>query len=271
MILLTMLIDENFRVLALWAGALWSRRGYPATPRPSQRAATTAPEIGSKSPPKARGRDQPEIVTENVNYVRRDKEKIAGLVLAAGYSSRMGDFKPLLPFGDSTVVERAASTFIKAGVYDVSVVVGWRANDLIPLLDRLGVQAILNPQYGSGMYSSVIAGVRSLSPNTEAFLLLPGDYPLVKPRTVQKLIQRYLEGRAKIVNPRFSGRRGHPPLIAVSCIDRDSSFDQPAGLKAVLSRYGDEAVDVEVADQGILMDVDTPEDYQRALETLTKG
>jgi CTP:molybdopterin cytidylyltransferase MocA len=197
--------------------------------------------------------------------MKRDKSKIAALILAAGYSSRMGDFKPLLPLGQSRVIERAVSSFLRAGIQDVRVVVGYRAEALIPILDHLGVKTIPNVHYDSGMYSSLVAGVRSLDPEVEAFFLLPGDHPLVKPQTVQELIDTYQGSQARIIYPCFLQWRGHPPLIATLYIDEILFEEPPDGLRVILTRHEDAALNVEVADQGVLLDVDTPEDYQKAL------
>jgi molybdenum cofactor cytidylyltransferase len=193
------------------------------------------------------------------------RAKVTALVLAAGYSHRMGDFKPLLPLGDSTVIERAAACFLEAGVQDVKVVVGHRTAEITPILARLGVQAVFNAHYDAGMYASVVAGVSSLDADTEAFFLLPGDSPLVKPRTVRELLCARHESQAGIVYPCFLGPRGHPPLISTTYTETILAGERPGGLRAVLAQYEDDAVDVAVADQGVLMDLDTPVDYRAAL------
>ncbi len=194
--------------------------------------------------------------------MKRDRSKIVGLILAAGYSSRMGEFKPLLPVGDSTAIERCVGSLRDAGIEDVRVVVGWKAEELIPHLHRLKAGTVLNPAFADGMYSSVMAGVSYLPPETQAFVLLPVDTPLVKPRTVRELVQRFLESEATVVYPRFLDRRGHPPVVSTSCLSGAPASDPPAGLRSVLSRYEDSALVVDVVDQGTVMDMDTPEDYE---------
>jgi molybdenum cofactor cytidylyltransferase len=197
--------------------------------------------------------------------MKRDSAGIVGLVLAAGYSSRMVDFKPLLPLGESTVIETAVGSLLAAGIADVRVVVGWRANDLLPTLGRLDVTPVYNPDYATGMYSSVMAGVRTMGPEVRSFLLLPADNPLVKPHTVRELVRHYLESEAAVVYPCFRHRRGHPPIVSTSCLSDAPESDPPGGLRAVLSRYEESALNVEVADQGIVMDMDIPADYQAML------
>ncbi|MDF2840738.1 MAG: mobA 1, partial [Clostridia bacterium] len=89
-------------------------------------------------------------------------QKIAAIVLAAGYSSRMGELKPLLPLGDKTVIEKVIDAFRKAGIDDVRVVVGYEAQRLMPLLEKRKVQIIQNIEFEKGMFSSVQAGIKSL-------------------------------------------------------------------------------------------------------------
>jgi molybdenum cofactor cytidylyltransferase len=189
---------------------------------------------------------------------------IAALILAAGYSSRLGTLKPLLPLGRTTVMEEALQRFRAAGVDDVRVITGHRAEDLAPVLKKLGVREIFNPAYDQGMFASVRSGIQSLEPGIAAFFLLPVDIPLVSPRTITGLLQAYRHGGARIIYPRFQRSRGHPPLISAACV-KDLPPACAGGLRAFLSRYNDEALDLEVMDEAVLLDCDTPEDYRRLL------
>lgn len=189
---------------------------------------------------------------------------IAALILAAGYSSRLGAWKPLQPLGPSTFIEEAVRRFRTAAVEDIRVVTGHRAEDLAPVLKKLGVREVFNPDYDQGMFASVRAGVRSLEPGIAAFFLLPVDIPLVSPRNLTGLLQAYRQGGARIVYPRFQGKRGHPPLIASACV-AGLPLAWEGGLRAFLSRYENVALDLEVMDEAVLLDCDTPEDYQRLM------
>lgn len=195
----------------------------------------------------------------------RENGKIAAFILAAGFSFRMGELKPLLALGESSVVEEAVDRFRRGGIDDVRVVVGYRAEELTPLLDRLRVKWILNSDHESGMLSSILAGVRSLEPDVEAFFLLPVDIPLVKPRTISELVERYRETGAAVVYPRFLDEPGHPPLIATACVS-NLPLQFEGGLRAYLSRFDDQAVYVDVVDQAVVMDCDTPSEYRRLLD-----
>jgi molybdenum cofactor cytidylyltransferase len=193
----------------------------------------------------------------------RKKANVCALILAAGSSSRMGSFKPLLPLGKSTALEEAIGSFLKATVQDVKVVVGYKAALITPVLDRLGIQWVLNRQHERGMLSSVMAGVGSLDSSVDAFFLLPVDVPLINPKTIEAVSKAFCCTDSMIIHPCFQGRRGHPPLISTACIPKDLSTDYPGGLRAFLARYETKARDVEVADEAILMDCDTPADYEK--------
>src|SRR5512137_2147925 len=130
----------------------------------------------------------------------------------------MGAFKPLLPFGSTTVIERGIATIHEAGVETVRVVVGWQAEQLIPVLARCGISWVRNERFEDGMFSSVQAGVRSLQSGLRAFFILPGDMPLVQPATLVRLIAAWDAQPGGIIYPCYQGRRGHPPLIAAAYI-----------------------------------------------------
>lgn len=195
-----------------------------------------------------------------------NKSKIGALVLAAGYSSRMGTFKPLLPFAGATVIENAIRTFRRAGIVDITVVVGHRADELIPILDRLKVKHIFNENYDEGMFSSIIKGVQSLTPETEAFFLLPGDMPLVKSHTVRLLYRAFNKMEMDVVYPVFQKRRGHPPLIGANCFPEILLGGATGGLRQILEGYEGRSYEVEVLDESILQDLDTQDDYRMVHE-----
>jgi molybdenum cofactor cytidylyltransferase len=190
-------------------------------------------------------------------------KKIGALVLAAGYSSRMADFKSLLPFAGFTVIERVIHMFRQAGIRDIRVVVGHRAEELIPLLDSLGVQPIFNEHYDAGMFSSISKGVQSFQGQTEGIFLIPGDMPLVKSHTVRLLGRAFNREKADVIYPVFQKLRGHPPLISANCFSEIILGNGMGGLRQILEQYEGKAYELEVLDEGILLDLDTQEDYQK--------
>ena len=190
------------------------------------------------------------------------------LVLSAGLSERMGDFKPLMTLGGETVLERVIRLFQSTGVGRVHVVLGHRASEAIPIVERLAARPVVNPRYADGMYSSVKAGVSSLDESTESFFSLPVDIPLVRIGTLHALLQASPSGGAAICYPTFGNRRGHPPLIGCRHIPAILGFSGDGGLAALLGRLEPHAVDVPVIDEFIHADMDRPEDYRRLADKL---
>jgi len=174
----------------------------------------------------------------------------------------MGALKPILKLGDRTVLERTIGLFRDSGIKDVIVVTGHAAGHITPIIHECGARAILNRQFERGMFSSVQTGVRELDPESHAFFMLPVDTPLVRPQTIKKLLEAYCSGQGKIVFPAFRGRRGHPPLIDALYRNEILSYSGDGGLRAVLRSHEDQWIQIEVADEMILSDLDTPADYE---------
>lgn len=189
---------------------------------------------------------------------------IYGLILAAGFSSRMGRLKAMLPLEGSTVLARCIRSLLDGGASDIYVVTGHMSHTIGEEVRILGMHEIYNPDFDQGMFSSVRAGVKALPDDTEAFFILPVDIPLVRPSTIRALTFDYTDNPTDIVYPCFNGERGHPPLISSELIPEIIAHDGHRGLRAVLERHEDRARDRHMPDLGILRDLDTPEDYEKA-------
>ncbi len=194
----------------------------------------------------------------------------AAIILAAGVSSRMGKFKPLLPLGNKTVIERIVAMFLHAGVRDVRVVLGYKARDVIAVLKNLGVSWCINDDYPSEMFTSVKVGLGGLKQDAEAFFVLPVDIPLVKAQTLQWLMGGSAKDTHQIMYPTFLGERGHPPLISRHYARELMTWAGKGGLKGFLEQYDHNSRDVPVFDEGILMDMDTPSQYREIVTRYEK-
>ena len=184
------------------------------------------------------------------------------IILAAGFSSRMEDFKPLMLLQGRTLLHWAVQCFQQAGIPQPLVVTGHGAPQVRQAAQTLGVPTIHNPDYQQGMFSSVRKGVSTLKhKHIQAFFVLPVDIPLVRPATISALIQAW---QGQMVLPVFEGQQGHPPLIPATLIKDILAHDGQGGLRAVLAKHP--ARELFVWDQGILLDVDTHSDFQ-ILET----
>ena len=191
--------------------------------------------------------------------------KITTIILAAGMSTRMGEFKPLLPLGNGVVIEQVVRTLQGAGLGDIRVVLGYRARDVIPVLRDLGVSWVINEEFQTEMLSSVKIGVDGLSPDSEAFFVLPVDIPMVRPQTFHTILDAFSKDRPHIVYPEFLGQRGHPPLIPYQYADELIQWTGKGGLKGFLEQHDAVSQDVPIFDECILMDMDTPEHYQQVV------
>ena len=177
----------------------------------------------------------------------------------------MGDFKPLLPLGNGMVIEQVVATLRGAGIGDIRVVLGYRAQDVIPVLKDLGVFWIINEEFQTEMFHSVKVGADGLSPDSEAFFVLPVDIPLVRPQTFHALVDVFSKDRPRILYPTFLGQRGHPPLIPSQYRGELMQWTGNGGLKSFLEQYDSKSFDVPVFDESILMDMDTPEHYRQVI------
>ena len=197
--------------------------------------------------------------------------KTAAIILAAGFSSRMGAFKPLMSLGSRTVLDRVVDLYVQAGIADIRVVTGHRSGDIRSALAGRPLTVLDNPNYAGGMYSSVVAGVQSLPATTESFCVHPVDIPLVRPHTIRTLVSVASQARATVTVPTFDGQRGHPPLIHSEAVPAIVAHDGSGGLRSVLGRFESDTRLVPVADQGILLDLDRPEDARALTARLERS
>jgi molybdenum cofactor cytidylyltransferase len=197
-------------------------------------------------------------------------EPVAAIILAAGHSKRMGDFKPLLPIGEQTALEHAVSLFRRAGISNLQVVTGHEGEKLTPLLQTLEVPQVPNPHYREGMFTSIQAGLRTLPEDVAAFFMLPVDIPLIRPQTVKTLLRTWRSGRRGIIQPVFYGTYGHPPLISTRYRQAILNSGGEGGLKKLLLSFAADTLELEVPDEYILLDMDTPEDYRYLCDRLSR-
>ncbi len=194
------------------------------------------------------------------------KQNITAVILAGGYSSRMQQFKPLLPLNGSTVIESVVQNFRGAGIEEITIVAGHNAEALSRDVGALGARVVINPKYAEGMYSSVVAGVGALDAGVDGCLLIPADMPLVRGSTVSRVCNAFRVSDSSVVYPVFQKRRGHPTLISSRLFAAILSGDGAGGLRARLAEHDNDAREENVLDEGILIDLDTPADYEKAKE-----
>lgn len=194
-------------------------------------------------------------------------KRVYAIVLSAGMSTRMGSPKQLLPFGDSTVLQRIVDVLLRADLSGVVVVLGHRAEAIRESLAGRPVGFRLNPDYREGMFSSVRCGLSALPPDADAALIVLGDQPQIDAEVVRRVVAAYREGEKGIVIPTFEGGRGHPALVDLGRYrDEILALSGEAGLKPVMRGHPEDTLELPVDEAGILRDIDTPEDYRAELQ-----
>lgn len=189
--------------------------------------------------------------------------KTKAVLLAAGFSSRMGKCKALLDIEGTSALRRASLSMHLAGVGDLVVVTGCYREDVEIESARCGIRTVFNEHFEKGMFSSVQTGAAAISQGADAFFLLPVDIPLVRPATYAALREAFLKNtNMAVVIPSFRGRMGHPPLISSKLIPEILEWGGDGGLRAILDRHQKETLILEVPDEGTVLEMDTPEEYE---------
>ena len=189
--------------------------------------------------------------------------QIGAVIVAAGMSSRMGDFKPMLNIGSISIAQRIVATFHQAGVTKIAVVTGYNAPLLERHLSNSGLVFLRNEDYASTqMFDSAKIGLAYLRDKCERILFTPVDIPLFTAMTVTELI----ESGAELCCPVCEGRTGHHLLIASSLVDAILADSGEGGLQGAIARCGAEMLQIPVEDPGVLHDADTPADYKALLQ-----
>ena len=190
---------------------------------------------------------------------------IRGIVLAAGASSRMGQAKAALPFGQTgeTLVSRVVRTLLRGGVPDVTVVAGAHIDAVLIAMPSHEPRARVIEHVGwqQGQLSSLQAGLAAIDgPLLEAVLVTLVDVPLVQPSTVAAVIAEWRRTRAAIVRPADGDRHGHPVIFDRSVFADLRAADVSAGAKSVFATH--RVINVQVEDPGAFTDLDTPGEYE---------
>ncbi len=205
---------------------------------------------------------------------------ISGILLAAGLSTRMGQPKQLLPFGNSTIVETVVDSMIAAKFDEVIVVVGHCAEQIQELLAERPVKIVYNANYHEGMLTSAQAGVKSLNLtkdgdtlcestviNRTAFSLMLVDQPFITSVLIDKVVDAYANTHKDIVLPSYNFQRGHPVIFNHKYTETILALGvNSGGVRSLYNNHKEDIHYVEVDTNAVLRDIDYQEDYKRALK-----
>ena len=173
----------------------------------------------------------------------------------------MGAFKPVLPFGKSTVIQSCLDSLRSAGIEDIIVVVGHRADDVRKQLKDLDLEFAINPDPDSEMSASIACGVERVGAQAEAVLIALVDQPAVSGEIIRQLIGEWRRTRAQIIQPEHEGRGAHPVLIDLAYRNELLTLDPERGLRSLFDTHRKEVRRVPVESPYVARDLDTWEDY----------
>ena len=190
---------------------------------------------------------------------------IAAVVLSAGESSRMGQPKAFLPIDGQTFIERIVGALRQTRVAKVTVILGHNAGEMRRRIEHLPVEILINPDYKLGQLSSLQVAVRHLQTNAdcEGMLVHLVDHPYIDPKLVDRMIEQFGASGKLIVVPRYGTKRGHPVIFSRKLFEELLAAPMDQGAKAVVNAHRDETLEIDTADEGITLDIDTPELYRQ--------
>lgn len=193
-------------------------------------------------------------------------ERIAGIILAAGESARMGDDKALLPWGAKTFLEHLLDAVKNSPVGLVRVVLGGNA-DAVQKKIRFGrAEVVINRDWQKGQLSSLVAALDALPRGlVEAAVVCLVDHPCVSSRLIQTLIEKFQQARKLIVLPTYQGRRGHPVLFAAALFDDLRAAPLEVGARHVVHQHSGDILEVATEDEGVVLNINNREAYDKVL------
>lgn len=189
----------------------------------------------------------------------------AAILLAAGKSRRMGNCKQLLPLGDGTVLTRCLGTLARGGIDEIVAVVSAGETGVVEALRGHPVRIVVNPDSEGDMASSVRSGRDALTAGAGGVIVFLCDYPLVTADTIHRLIAGHEYSPDSIIIPCHGGRRGHPLLFPRPVLDE---LRGDKILRDLVRSDPGRVVCLDLDDPGVLIDMDTPEEYGRIREMI---
>jgi len=187
---------------------------------------------------------------------------VSAILLAAGASRRMGRSKQLLPLGSRPAIVRCLESIRGASVDDTVVVIAANGNEILEAIKEFAVTIVRNETPEADMSESVRVGLKKVNPACSGVFVCLADHPMVKAETLISMRHCHAEKPRTIILPVYRGKKGHPPLLPRETL---SEIDVLPKLSDVIQEHSGEVYCLAVDDEGVVLDMDTWEDYQRML------
>jgi len=181
--------------------------------------------------------------------------RVAGIILAAGASSRMGEDKARLDWHGKTFLEQVHGTLKKAGANPIRIVLGANAETLPEAISLPAEEFVVNKDWEKGMLSSLIAGLDALPAETDAALVWPVDHPAVSSRLVTRLTEKLVASGKLIALPKHNHKRGHPVLFSATLFSELRAAPHDIGARHVVRNHPGDIIEVETDEEGILLNL----------------
>lgn len=194
----------------------------------------------------------------------RNRVRVTGIVLAAGRATRMGGGKVTRLVGDRAMVARVVDAALASQLADTIVVVGNEADRVRELLRGRSVQVVFNADYAQGQSTSLQTGLRAVEQECDGALFLLADQPFVTSALIDRLIEAFARNRQAIVRPEVAGRPANPVLMPTRLFPELLAETGDRGGRRVIERHADDLCFLNVPDPLLCIDIDSPEDYERA-------
>jgi CTP:molybdopterin cytidylyltransferase MocA len=192
-----------------------------------------------------------------------------GIILAAGKSQRMGRLKPLIKIQGKTFLQHISDQLFKAGVDEVKIVVGFRAQEIVEQSRAGQVQFVHNPLYEKGQFSSLLAALSALETPQRGALVCLGDQPHIKHSWIEALIATHHEHPDALIRPRFGQRTGHPVIYPGRLVPEIQTMSSDDTAKKIWHDHAAEIITVDL-DPDILLDADTPGQLRDIIKRMPK-
>jgi molybdenum cofactor cytidylyltransferase len=177
----------------------------------------------------------------------------------------MGQSKALLPLQNKPALLRCLTSLLHGSVWEIIVVLGPEGEAAASLLKDMPIKIMFNTLPQSDMAKSVRLGFQAMNQQSAGALICLVDHPLVQPDTLKHLVAKGLEAPDRIIIPTFQGRRGHPTLFPKAWL---AEIYQGFNLREIIGRHPDKVTLLPVADEGVVLEMDTPEDYREICRRL---
>lgn len=194
-------------------------------------------------------------------------QRIAGIILAAGASSRMGQDKALLSWGNQTFLEHLHTALKDSGVGLVRVVLGGNAKAVQKQIAFGPAEIVMNQDWEKGQLSSLLAALDTLPPGlVRAAIVCLVDHPCISSRLIRALIEKFRESRKPIVMPSYRGRRGHPVLFSAALFDELRAAPLDVGARDVVYQHLGDIAEVPTEEEGVVLNINNREAYEKILQ-----